>query len=126
MALTQPEIDDVLAKATAYQQSKALSDEASALATTASARAVEAGQAWDAVVNDGETDTAKLTTLLQAVVDSGQASKIKQETAQEATSATGQAQSAMSDAIYYLINPPPPPPPEVETNTSKAHASKKK
>lgn len=107
MPLTQPEIDDVLAKATAYQQSKAISDEASALATTASARGYEANQAWDAVVNDGETDTAKLTALLQAVVDSGQASRAKQETASEANAATGQAQSAMSNAIYLLINPPP-------------------
>jgi hypothetical protein len=110
MPLTQPEIDDVLAKTTAYQQSKAASDEAYALATTASARAFEANQAWEAVVNDGETDTAKLTPLLQAVVDSGQVSKGKQETASAAQAAKGQAQSAMMDAIYLLINPPPPEP----------------
>lgn len=110
MPLTQPEIDNVLAKATAYQQSKAISDEASAVAMTASSRASEASQAWDAVVNDGETDIAKLTTLLQAVVDSGQVSKGKQETAQAASAATGQAQSDMTNAIYYLINPPPPEP----------------
>jgi DNA-binding SARP family transcriptional activator len=111
MPLTQPEIDDVLAKAAAYQQSKALSNDASESAKTASARANEASQAWDAVINDGETDAAKLTALLQAVVDSGQVSKGKQDTAQAAQSAAGQAQTAMSDAVYYLINPPPPPEP---------------
>jgi hypothetical protein len=108
MPLTQPEIDDVLAKAAAYQQSKALSDEAAAIATTASARGYEASQAWDAVINDGETDATKLATLLQAVVDSGQASNEKQATSQAASAATGQAHSAMSNAIYNLINPPPP------------------
>jgi len=110
MPLTQPEIDNVLAKATAYQQSKIANDEAYALGTTASARAFEANQAWDAVINDLETDATKLATLLQAVVDSGQVAKVKQETASAAQVAKGQAQSAMMDAIYLLINPPPPEP----------------
>jgi hypothetical protein len=111
MPLTQPEIDDVLAKATAYQQSKAFSDDAYALSMTATARATEANQAWEAVINDGETNAAKLTPLLQAVVDSGQVANGKQETSQVATAATGQAQSDLANAIYLLINPPPPPEP---------------
>jgi Cdc6-like AAA superfamily ATPase len=106
---TQQEIDDVLTKVADYQTKKADSDAAQRVVDFANQRASAARVAFDAMVADGETDEAKLTSVLVAVSETGLDAAAKQEDAQAKSNLMSSARTQYTDAVTALTVPPPPP-----------------
>jgi len=104
---TQTEIDDVLAKVTTYQTAKTAFDTAQVSASLASNAAVAARSRWDAAVANGETNTTKLTALLNDLATAETESIAKQATAQTAGDTAGTANNAINNTLYEILHPAP-------------------